>query len=675
MAKVTIRGAMTLLGRLRSPVIHGSPTTFVIQLSVTATRGERSLTSLPVSASVLEPDAIQNAPTLTTSEMLRALPSLNLSLGRADLQHPTANSASIRGLGGQRVLLLLDGVPLNDPFFGFIQWEKVPPETIERVELVRGASSSLFGSYALGGALSILTRQPAGDELGLEAGYGNLETTRLNAAGALRRGAFDLGANVNYFDTAGYVKLAAEERGAADIASAAHSLNAQTRLRYHPSDAFDAFARANYFQNRQDLETRFSENERRIFDVAAGFHRRLDADSRVSGSLFYEHNRFETTNTDFVTPDSRDEDYVSNVHETPTDDLGGYLQWSGSAGSHVPQLSAGVDFRRIDGEDASTLFAPSGEPTGTQLGRGRQRFIGLFTEASVVPATRWELLLSLRLDLWRNYSAELATGGATVFPPDRSETQLSPRLALRYQLTQLSALRGALYTGFRAPNLDNLYRPFTSSGFALIPNPDVGPETLRGAEVGYDLYRSRVHGQLNLFRSEVHDLIGSTTVAYYPVFTVRVVNIGRTRSQGAEALADAGVGSRVKLHFGYTFTDATILENPDDPSRVGQRTGGVPRHQVNVGLSYAAPSRTFASVRCRYLSDQIDDFTGGSLDAHTVVDAQVAQALGAGLELFGVVENLFDAEYVASSFGGPQLGAPRTAYLGLRWRGGAGGRP
>jgi len=185
-----------------------------------------------------------------------------------------------------------------------------------------GASPSLFGSYALGGALSILTRRPAGDELGLEAGYGKLETTRLNAAGALRQDAFDLGANVNYFDTAGYVKLAPEERGAADIASAAHSLNAQTRLQYRPRDAFDAFARANYFQNHQDLETRFSENERRIFDLAAGFHRTLDADSRVSGSLFYEHNRFETTNTDFVTPDSRDEDYVSNVHETPTDDLG-----------------------------------------------------------------------------------------------------------------------------------------------------------------------------------------------------------------------------------------------------------------------------------------------------------------------------------------------------------------
>jgi outer membrane receptor protein involved in Fe transport len=637
------------------------------EIVVTATRGERSLESLPVSVSVIDENEVESAPVLTTSEMLRVVPSLNVPVGRADLQHPTGNSVSMRGLGGQRVLFLVDGVPLNDPFFGFIQWEKVPPETMERVEIVRGASSSLFGSYALGGAVNILTKRVSGDEAGFEAGYGNLSTTRLNGYGALQRGAAGLSGNLNYFDTDGYVKLTEEARGAADIATAAHSLNAQARFQYRPDDDRSAFVRANYFGNEQNLETRSSSNERQIFDLAAGGRWRVGTSSSLSGSAFFEDNNFDTTNPDFVAPPSRDEDYVSNVHETSTTDLGGSIQWSGALGAHLPHVTAGADLRRIAGQDAADLFAPSGEQIGFELGKGRQRFVGFFAEASLVPEARWEVLASARLENWRNHSAELVSGGATTFPPDRSETRFDPRLSVRFQLTRLSALRGAVYTGFRAPNLDNLYRGFTSSGFALIPNPEVGPETLTGGEIGGDLFGSRFHGQLNLFRSDVKNLIGSTIVAFSPVFTIRTVNIGKTRSQGIEALADFVLGQG-KLHLGYTFTDATVLENPDDPTRVGQRTGYVSEHQAYIDFRYTASTRTVVSVRGRYQSDQVDEFAGGMVEAHTVFDASVSHPLPGGLSVFAVLENAFDAEYVANNFGGPQLGPPRTYYLGLRWQ-------
>src|SRR5207253_1997315 len=118
---------------------------------VTATRSARPITDIPESVSVVDSLQIEGTPAKTLDDVLRREPSVDLPLASAYQVHPTALNVSMRGLGGIRALVLLDGVPLNDPFFGYLQWSQVPLETIDRVEIVRGGGATLWGNYAMGG--------------------------------------------------------------------------------------------------------------------------------------------------------------------------------------------------------------------------------------------------------------------------------------------------------------------------------------------------------------------------------------------------------------------------------------------------------------------------------------------------------------------------------------------
>jgi outer membrane cobalamin receptor len=172
---------------------------------VTATRTERSLADQPDSVTVITRQQIQETPAQSLDDVLRTIPSVDLPLTASYQVHPTANSVSMRGLGGIRALVLLDGVPVNDPFFGYIQWNRVPMENVERVEVVRGGGSPLWGNYAMGGVINIITRVPDQKEVGLEAGGGNYGTYRSNSYGDLvLSDSLKARINVNGWGTAGF---------------------------------------------------------------------------------------------------------------------------------------------------------------------------------------------------------------------------------------------------------------------------------------------------------------------------------------------------------------------------------------------------------------------------------------------------------------------------------------
>ena len=106
-------------------------------------------------ATVVSREAIETSPSRTLDDVLRTVVGLNLPLGNSNVIQPLAtNHVSMRGLGGDRALVLLDGVPLNDPVTGYVQWNRAPLGTVEQVEIVRGAGASLFGNYAMGGTVN-----------------------------------------------------------------------------------------------------------------------------------------------------------------------------------------------------------------------------------------------------------------------------------------------------------------------------------------------------------------------------------------------------------------------------------------------------------------------------------------------------------------------------------------
>jgi outer membrane receptor protein involved in Fe transport len=651
-------------------------TTIEETITVTAARGqERSVYDLPLSVSVLPREEIQTSPATTPDELLRNVAGVQLQLVNSTSGFPAIPGVAIRGLGlgdgATRTLVLLDGLPMNGAFFGNVYWNRVAKENVERVEVVRGASSSLFGSFAMGGVVHLLTRAvPDPSQVSVDGRYGSHETFQGNVFGGHRGDRSGLSLNGNYFETGGYHELAPADRGPIDAENASKFFNLQGRFQGDLAEGTVFSLRANSFAQDQDGPTVLSGTTSDVWDVAAGVEALFDGRSTLAVDLHYLDEEFHTDNIGTDPPDTRDREFISNAHDTPSEDVGGSARWTRSFGSAVKSFTAGVDYRAIEGFDDAEVFLADGSLFQTKIGEGKQQSIGLFAEVDIAPGDDLEFLLSLRQDYFDNKDGRDITNGVVTKFPDKEFDDLNPRLAMRWQATDQVALRGAVYSGFRAPTLSELYRAFGTSEFQGLPNSQLDPENLEGGELGLDVAVGSFYGQINAFYNEVTDFVGGVAVAFDPVFTLQNFNIGQIETQGVELIGEVRVARSWTFAASYTYLDAEITDNVDDPSVVGNRVEGAPENAVSFRVGYRQPQGLAATFRGRYVDEQFQDSSNTTrLPSHTVFDLYASYPIGSRVEIYGTAENLFDEEYTSDAFGGlNHRGAPRQVSGGVRVR-------
>lgn len=637
---------------------------------VTATRSERSAEDVPVSVTVVSREAIVSTPARTLDDAIRTVVGLNLPLGSSNVIQPITNHVSMRGLGGDRALALLDGVPLNDPVTGYVQWNKAPLGIVEQVEVVRGAGASLFGNYAMGGTVNILTHPLRGNRVEAEAAYGTFDTRRLSASVIQGLGAgVTAGVFLDTEDTDGYIRTVPEERGAIDVPSSSRSFNLQVKLQLAGTEGSRAFVRANVLDHDLQNGTRIDNTKRRIYDVAAGGRFRLGA-GLVSASAFYQDSGYSADASLLVPGTGRDQEYRGSHSERPGRDAGSSVQWSLETNGPVKFVTGGLDVRRVGTDENAVTYDRFGNQTGTRTSEGSQTFVGLFGEVSVSPLERLEVLLSARLNSWKNSGGKEQAGTAEPTEyPDVSATRLDPRLSLRYEVGQAIAVRGAVYKAFRAPTLAELYRSNATRTFQIIANPELGPETLFGGDLGVDVMAGPFRGQLNLFRNQVDGLVARATVSSKPILVVQPKNLGSARSQGMEVMGTTSLGRGLSLDVGYAFTDSVITDNAANPDLVGNQIPDVPRHAGSLALRWSSPFLLEVALRGRAQSKRYgDDANQLVVEAHSVLDLFVSFPVARTLEIYAQVENLLNREYVADVNVGQRLGSPRAFFAGLRFR-------
>ena len=641
------------------------------QIVVTATRTKRTVSDLPISSTVVTQQEIEESPAILFDDMLRMVPTLNFDLLPSIMRHPGGSNPSIRGLGDQRVLFLLDNVPLNDPFFGYVDFNRVPKERIERVELVRGGSSSLWGGFAEGGVVNIITKPIDTSRTTLTTMGGSNSTVRTDLSTGYRiNDQLGIGLDFNYFTTDGFIT--AETPLPFSRPTATTAANVQVKVSYQTDD-FEGFIRGNYHESHQDLRTRLTKDFSKITNVATGGKWRLDHQNTIQSTIFYM-NEIQSSQSSDPDPNAPGTEFVSNLHSTPSNDIGGYLQWThaNATRSWLPLMTVGVDLRHIEGSDRSQLIASDGTYDVRLLNSGGQQlFAGLFGEVSVKPVEAWEILPSVRLDYVRNYSAsqqDSVPGApiATTNFKDQDFVQVNPKLATRYQIIQPLAVRASVYRGFKHPTLDPLYRTFSATGFRITNNSQLSPEVLWGGEVGIDLTLERFRGQLNYFYNTIKDQITYIVVGFSP-FTLQPTNVGRLRSQGIEFIGDLKLTETLSANLSYSYTDSKIVSNPNDPTIEGNRTPFVPIHYVSVVARYRHPSGARIELRGRYLSKMMGDTSNNPsiADAHIVVDASASYPFMKHLDGFIIAQNIFDERYVANTTPGNHLGAPFQIFGGM----------
>ena len=223
---------------------------------VSAGRVEQRLSDVPTHTTVLTREDIEASSAQTVDDLLREVPGFSLFRRSSSLvANPTTQGVSLRGIGPSgvsRTLVLLDGVPLNDPFGGWVYWSKVPLESIERIEVVRGGGSALYGNYALGGVINIITRKPQSTGLQGTLEGGTHDTVHANLQADAVTGPLALALQGDVFSTGGFPIVKADQRGPVDIDADSQHQAFIGRLEYTLTPQLSLFLAGSYFHEERD---------------------------------------------------------------------------------------------------------------------------------------------------------------------------------------------------------------------------------------------------------------------------------------------------------------------------------------------------------------------------------------------------------------------------------------
>jgi outer membrane receptor protein involved in Fe transport len=608
---------------LQSAPETSSDPAFADTLVVTAAGSDQRLVDAVAPTSVLTREDLAGSPGLTLDEQLRQIPGFSLLRRSGSLTaHPTSQGVSLRGLGpsgASRTLVLLDGAPLNDPFGGWVQWNRVPLSALESVEVARGSLSQLYGSAAMGGAIQLLPRAPRPDTFEVTARGGNHGTrdVELFASDA----ASDTDNQWGYilagrlFDTDGFYVVSPEGRGAVDRRAGVGFGTLFGRFqwgRYHVG--------VNAYEEDRENGTALQTNDTTLRSIEAG-----GSSDRWEWSVFGQSQRFRSTFSRIL-PD-RSQEFLTARQDFPTRGYGGSAAWRSGGG-----LLVGTDARRATWEDQ-----------GQTLG-------GVYAQQTFGVSSRLDFLAGARLDVWESSS---------------TQTSFNPRLGALFRATDAVTFRASVYRGFRAPTLNELYRPFRVGNVETQANPDLGEETLVGAEIGADFHPfSSLFLRLNAYRNRIDGAVGNVTISTTPqLITRRRENLDRVTADGLEAelrFRPLQRWPRWSFQAAWLYADSRV-------ERTGLRVPQVPLNQGSLGLAFDGPVAIL--LQGRWGGDQFeDDLNQFSLPSYTVMDLSLRRPIRDHLDLFLSVENLFNEKIVTGRLPVEALGAPRLLQLGVTVR-------
>ncbi|HEU5450701.1 MAG TPA: TonB-dependent receptor [Terriglobales bacterium] len=645
------------------------------QITVSATRVESKIEDTPSTVVVLGTQDLLTQASPTLDGTLRQVPGFAL-FRRSDSRtaNPTSQGVSLRGMGASgssRALVLEDGVPLNDPFGGWIYWSRVPKVAVERVEVGEGGLSDLYGGAALGGVVNVITRRPRDSFLTLE-GYGaNQLTGNGSGLGSLRRGKWVGTVLVDAFRTDGYIPVDPAERGSVDNTANSRHLHGALGLERLFSHG-EAWLRGELFGEDRHNGTILEVNDSTIRQLSTG----VQWDSATAGSFNLAaygstqnyHQTFASIGAD------RNSETLARVQHVPADQAGFSAQWSRALGKWNT-IVAGADFRRVQGFSDDVVYAASQPSTWVDAG-GVQRTIGIFGE-DLIRAGGWTFILAGRVDTWNNVGASNRQGSFqapgvatdTAFP-DRSENAFSPRLSVMRQLRTGVAVTASGYRAFRPPTLNELYRTFRLGNVVTLANQDLRAERLTGGEAGLLLtpWMRRVSLRPVFFWADVARPVTNLTLSSTPALITRQrYNLGRTRSRGLEIEAEAQVTPRIAAGAGYQYAQATVVQSPVDPALIGLWVSQVPRHVVTMNVRAGdIHGFTFAADARRVGLQFDDDRNQFPLDPFFALNLYAARRMSRQVEIFAAVENATNERFTIGRTPVRTLGSPVLAQIGLR---------
>jgi outer membrane receptor protein involved in Fe transport len=657
------------------PEIVLAPAANLQRIEVQGSAGDR-IPAVPTSQYELSAEAIRLSGSLAVDEVLRQVPGFSTFRRSSSLfANPTSQGVSLRGVGASatsRSSVLLDGIPLNDPFGGWVYWARVPREALESMEVANGGASDLYGGGALGGVVNLRRRTGEAVYATAELSNGSMSTPDMSFAAGAPIGRWSLSGAGQAYQTQGYIAVPPDQRGAADTSVGSGVLSGLLEASRSLGEQGRIFARASDFGESAKNGTPLQKNDTSIPELDLGADwTPTEAGSfsaRVYGSREVYHQTFSS-----IAPD-RNTESLTNMQRSPSQQTGFVGTWS-RLFAEKHRVSAGAEALSVRGHSSERNYRLGVETALVDAG-GRQHTFGFFAQDAFLLARGWLLTFGGRVDTWNNNTGyqnrtPLPSGTAMASSfPDRTETAVSPRVSLLKTFSRGAALNASVYRAYRAPTLNELYRNFRVGNAVTLANPALTGEHLTGGEAGLSqlLWENRLTLRGNFFWSDISDPVANVTLTSTPALITRQKeNLGVTQARGFELSGEVQVTQRVQITASYMFVNSTVLSFSANPALQGNFLPQVPQNQFSFQANYVRKNWT-AGIQGRFLGDQFDDDQNLlPLGRAFSLDAQASRDLGRHSSVFIAVQNLTNDRFKTAATPVYLVGPPIFVRGGVRF--------
>jgi iron complex outermembrane receptor protein len=638
-----------------------SDTLSIEEVVITATKTERRLEEIPGKADMINLKQIENLPAQKMDDLLRFVSGVNVT--RNTGIYTIRPSVTIRGISGDeqgRTLVLMNGIPLNTSDEGGVNWNRIHPYNIQKVEIFKGPGSSLYGNNAMGGVINIITRKPVKPIEGMAGiSYGTYTTYKpeLYLGGQLNNG-LTYSLSGFYQGSNGYNNIPDTLRPDPDYTVPRYLKegSVSANLGYSFSDQLNVDIQYDFYKDKRGEGEKIQAPDGEFRNFLTHFSR-----ARLFGTKdkwYYDLGLYFQREHYFrIDERMRGIDYSRFDVESDRDDFGVVFN-TNYALSTSQQITGGFEIKNgsVDGGD---YYQTSDDQV---INRGSLRSLSLYLQDEMAFfAEKLRLIGSIRLDhvqflngkylatgsgvdYWEQYSPELV---------NHTWNAISPRLAARFTISDNISTYASYSRGFRASILDDLCRSGWMWVGPKIANPQLGPEYLDNFEWGMNI---RLFDQL-ILEPTVYHSIGSDFLYYVatpdslfgrPVY--RRENVTRVNITGIELDARYQLNPSFLVRANYTINRSEIGEFEENPELAGKQLKYTPAHRASAGLLWL---NRYVNIGFNLLyKDQqyTDDANVNKIDPYTTADLQLSRHLFSDhLGITLSVQDLFDNEHMETA--------------------------
>lgn len=630
----------------------------------------------------------------TLDELLSDEPSFSLYRRQTSLfGNPTSAGVSLRNTGAtaaSRTLVLLDGIPQNDPFGGWVYWARHDPATLDSVRIVPSARSVVWGNQSPAGVVQ-LTSHPAFEERHLlRIGGGSQGTvsaaTSHNLVGEDGKLAFSFSGFGMHSD--GFDAVPAWQRGIVDRRLDIDVIGADLKVAWLAAPGLTVEPKFSWYEENRGNGTPLAGNSTEAIDLSLRITSEEEGGFSWQALGYYQQRRFESMFTSVNATRSAENPSLDQFHVPGTGTGGAFtLKWEPEG---PWSITAGADLRQIDGatnEDASFI---GGQFTRRRQAGGEQGLGGLFVSAGYEMESKTRIDASLRGDAWwledgRRLETSLVTGLPlrTDIQPDRDGIEPSFSLALTHSATEELDLGLSAGTSFRLPTLNELHRPFRVRNDIVEANSALDPERFYSLEGTLDWQAVEcLKFDTAVFYHWIRDAIANVPVTdpaqIAAIFgTIPAGGSGSQRQNVDEAqVFGVEAGFEWEPHEEWSFglngiwSETEFTDSSRQPLLEGKPFPQAADLRVIASADWHAMEKLTFSAGYEYGSYQYDDaLAARRIPSYTSARIGATWQAREDLMLHARVDNLFDREIATglSTDGIRTIAAPRSLWVGAEW--------